>query len=485
MKTIRPELKEITPESVSAENQREPNPIKILRTDFGNAELFAKLYGNDIRYCYESRKWLVWDGKRWCEDNTGEIYRKGKLCIKRILRSALNTGDDELIKHSIKSQNAYRLRAMVELTQSEPGLQVAQSALDPDPWLLNVQNGTLDLRTAEFSEHKREDFITKIMPTKYDPQASCPAWNAFLEQVMPDNQAQIKFLQKAIGYSLTGITKEQVLFIFYGTGANGKSTFVNVIHSLLGDYAMNTPTETLLVKRAGGIPNDVARLRGARFVSANEAEHGKYLAEALVKQLTGGDKITARFLYGEYFDFDMTCKLFLIVNHKPNIKGTDHAIWRRIHLIPFIVTIPQEKRDPGLTEKLKSELPGILNWALEGCKIWLQEGLEPPETVKSATKDYRVEMDLIGEFVAECCIEDMNAKTPFGALYERYKTWCAERNVDSLNPFSFATCLDERGFQPGKNKALGRFRYGIRLRDGLVLNGSGLVLNGSGLVLNG
>jgi len=366
-----------------------------------------------------------------------------------------------------------RLKAMVELTQSAPGLQVAQSVLDADPWLLNVQNGTLNPQTVKFREHRREDLITKIIPTKYDPQATCPQWNAFLEQVMPDNQDQIKFLQKAIGYSLTGSTKEQVLFILYGTGANGKTTFISVIHSLLGDYAMNTPTETLLVKRGNGIPNDVARLRGARFVSANEAEHGKYLAEALVKQLTGGDKITARYLYGEYFDFDATCKFFVTVNHKPNIKGTDHAIWRRIRLIPFIVTIPPEKRDPSLTDKLKSELPGILNWALEGCKFWQEEGLEPPETVKSATKDYRVEMDLIGEFFTDCCIEDINAKTPFGDLYETYTIWCEERNVDSLSHISFATCLDERSFQAGRNKTLGRFRHGIRLRPGLALDGSG------------
>lgn len=438
-----------------------------MKTDFGNAEWFAKLYGNDIRYCYESRKWFIWDGRQWAQDNSGEIYRKGKDCIKRLLRSAVNIKDQErkewLVRHAVRSQTVTRLRAMVELTQSEPGLQVEQSGFDSDPWLLNVQNGTLDLRTGKFREHRREDFITKIIPTNYDPKAICPAWNAFLHQVMPDNEDQIKFLQKAIGYSLTGSTKEQVLFIFYGTGANGKTTFISVIHSLLGDYAMNTPTETLLVKGGNGIPNDVARLRGSRFVSANEAEHGKYLAEALVKQLTGGDKMTARFLYGEYFDFDSTFKIFITVNHKPNIKGTDHAIWRRIRLIPFVVTIPPEKRDPGLTVKLKSELPGILNWALEGCRLWQEDGLEPPQTVKSATKDYRVEMDLIGEFIADCCIEDPSATTPFGQLYERYMTWCEERNVDPLSHISFATCLTERDFQAGRNKTLGRFRYGIRL----------------------
>jgi putative DNA primase/helicase len=473
IKSIGSVPEKFTGKQVRMKRKSEPNPVKRLRTDFGNAELFARQHGDDIRYCYESRKWLIWDGRRWCEDNTGEIHRKGKNCIKRILTSALNTEDHELVKHALRSQNAYRLRAMVDLTQSEPGLQVQQSALDSDPWLLNVQNGTLDLRTGEFRLHRREDLITKIIPTNYNPQATCPAWNAFLEQIMPDNQDQIKFLQKAIGYSLTGSNKEQVLFIFYGTGANGKTTFINVIHSLLGDYAMNTPTETLLVKQGNGIPSDVARLRGARFVSANEAEHGKYVAEALVKQLTGGDKITARFLYGEYFDFDMTGKLFVTVNHKPNIKGTDHAIWRRIRLVPFTVTIPPEKRDPSLTEKLKSELSGILNWALEGCKLWQKEGLEPPQSVKSAIQDYRVEMDLIGDFIADRCIEDTDAKTPFGGLYEEYQMWSQKRNVDYLNPNSFATCLNERGFPPGKNKTLGRFRQGIRLRPGLVLDGSG------------
>ncbi len=280
---------------------------------------------------------------------------------------------------------------------------------------------------------------------------------------MGGDQELIKFLQEAVGYALTGDIREQVIFIFYGTGANGKSTFLVTIHSLLGDYAQQTPTETLLIKRGNGIPNDVARLKGARFVNAAESENGKQLAEALVKQLTGGDKISARFLYGEFFEFDVTFKLFLAVNHKPTVRGNDHAIWRRIRLIPFNVTIPSEKQDKNLTKKLKAELPGILRWAVEGCLLWQKKGLEVPDQVKAATGEYRAEMDIIGDFIADCCKVAPKTKTPFKALYERYKDWCQKNQEEPIGKKDFGRCLTERGFTPGKNRDLGRFREGIRL----------------------
>jgi putative DNA primase/helicase len=373
---------------------------------------------------------------------------------------------DSWKKHAKSTESANRIKAMIELAQSEHGTAVTPENFDAEPWLLNVENGTLDLRTGSLKPHSRNDLITKIAPISYDKNAMCPIWDTFLNEIMPGDPDLIRFLQKAVGYSLTGDTSEQVVFILFGTGANGKSTFINTILHLLGGYALQTATETLLVKKHGtGIPNDLARLKGARFVAAVEAEQGRPLAEALVKQLTGGDPIVARFLYGEYFQFYPTFKLFLSVNHKPIIKGSDHGIWRRIRLIPFNVTFPLCKRDPNLSTKLKAELPGILRWAAEGCLLWQKEKLAPPAAVKAATEDYRTEMDVVGDFIRECCDELPDEKTPFKDLFAKYTTWSLVNGDSFPDQKEFAQALSERGSAPGINKALGRFRWGIRLRS--------------------
>ena len=248
-----------------------------------------------------------------------------------------------------------------------------------------------------------EHFITKLAPVNFEPDAACPRWLEFLSRIMDGNEQLIDFLQRAVGYALTGETSEQCLFIFYGSGANGKSTFLQTMSYVLGDYSMSTPTETLLVKRRGAIPNDVARLKGARFVIACEADAENRLAESLIKQMTGGDTISARFLHQEWFDFEPTHKVFFGTNHKPVIKGTDYAIWRRIRLVPFEITIPEGERDKNLPEKLKAEADGILAWAVQGCLVWQQQGLGVPEEVKAATDSYREEMDILGEFLKDRC----------------------------------------------------------------------------------
>ena len=271
-------------------------------------------------------------------------------------------------------------------------------ALDTDPWLLNVENGTLDLRTGQLHRHRPDDLITKVAPVHYDPEAVCPTWDMFLKRIMAGDEALVHYLQKIFGYSLTGVAREQCIFLAYGGGANGKSTAITAVTSVIGAYAQHTPTETLLVKRNDGIPNDVARLHGARLVTAAEAECHRRLAEALVKQLTGGDKIAARFLHGEWFEFTPGFKVVLAVNHKPAIQGTDHAIWRRIRLIPFTVTIPAKEQNKTLSEKLHAGNAGILRWAVDGCLAWQQDGLDPPSAVSEATAAYRDEMDTVGAF---------------------------------------------------------------------------------------
>jgi len=274
----------------------------------------------------------------------------------------------------------------------------------------------------------------------------------------------IRFVQKALGYSLTGSTQEQCLFMLYGAGANGKSTLIQTTSTLLGDYSRQTPTETLLVQRGDGVRNDLARLQGARFVSAVEVEGGRRLAEVLVKPLTGGDTITARFLYGEHFEFQPMFKLWLAVNHKPGVQGTDHAIWRRIHLLPFTVTIPVGEQDKRLAEKLQGELPGILRWAVEGCLAWQREGLEPPAEVKRATGDYRAEMDVIAAFIQDCCVLGDEREVSSKALYEEYTGWCTQMGESPVSQKALATALQERGCTSGR-KSGGRLWCGIALKE--------------------
>lgn len=291
-------------------------------------------------------------------------------------------------------------------------------------------------------------------------------FEGFLERIFAGDGELISFVQRAVGYSLTGITSEHVVFLCWGKGANGKTTLVETLRSLLGDYGQQMPAETLLAKRhGGGITNDIARLRGVRLAAAQETGIGRRLDEALLKRLTGGDTVVARYLYGEYFEFVPTAKLWIATNHKPVITGTEEAIWRRIPLIPFTVTIPERERDSDLPTKLKDELPGILNWAIEGCLAWQQRrGLAPPDVVLGATAEYRQEMDTLGSFLDEGCVEDPNGEISVKDLYEKYSEWCKESGEYKHPKNTFGTRLTERGIQSGRTGAKGRLWKGIRLR---------------------
>ena len=432
-------------------HQTEPKPdsTDFNLTDLGNAERLVHHFGKDIRYCHAWQKWLIWDGVRWSIDKSDQIRQLAKKVIRKIYTEAEKTVDSgkrkAIATHAMKSEAANHIRAMIELAKSD--VPITPEELDRDPWLLTCTNGTIDLRTGALLGHQRDHFITQLAPVEYDGNAECPRWHAFLKRVMDGNGNLISFLQQAIGYSLTGENTEQCLFILYGSGANGKSTFLQTLNSMLGDYAKQTPTETLLVKQKGAIPNDVARLKGARFVTASEAESDQKLAESLIKQMTGGDTISARFLHQEWFDFEPTHKVFLGTNHKPVIKGTDHAIWRRIRLIPFEITIPENERDQSLLNKLRDELSGILAWAVRGCSDWQKNGLGIPEEVKSATDTYRGEMDALAEFLNDCCQVDSASKTTSKDIYAAYSTWCEDNGEDPLKQRSFALRLKEKGFK--------------------------------------
>lgn len=418
-------------------------------TDLGNAMRFVLCEGENVRYCHPWGKWLVWDGRRWKIDDTGAVEIKAVCVVKRLLMESANADSqdqrEKLRRFSRATESLSKRRAL--LISAQPYVTISPDELDTDPWLLNCTNGTLDLRTGEIRAPERSDYLTKLAPTDYDPEAECPDWRAFQDTICGGNQGLVAFKQRAFGYGLTGDVSEQIFFMHYGTGSNGKSTELNTIKDIVGpDYAQHTATETLMVKRNPGVPNDVAKLKGARFVTAIESEAGRRMAEALVKQLTGGDVLTARFLYGEFFEFRPTHKLYLAANHKPEIRGTDHAMWRRIRLIPYTVTIPDDEQDKQLPDKLLAEAAGILAWLVQGCLEWQRDGLVPPESVKNATSAYKDEMDALGDFITECCVLFPGAKVTAAELYKAYKEWGAKGGEEeTMSKRSFGVRLRERG----------------------------------------
>lgn len=448
---------------------REENEAREHLTDLGNARRLVKRHGENLRYCHLWGKWLVWNGRRWEKDETGAVLRLAKETVRSIYNEASQEVEDavrrKIADHARKSESALRIRAMVALAESEPGIPVLPGELDRDPWLLNCANGTIDLRTGELRPHRREDLITKIVPVEYDPEAPCPTWLAFLERIMDGKKKLIAFLQRAAGYSLTASTQEQCFFLLYGTGANGKSVFLTTILAVMGDYGIQAAPDLLLAKSGESHPTEIADLFGARLVVATETEAGRRLAENLVKQLTGGDRLKARFMRQDFFEFEATHKIWLATNNKPIVKGTDYAIWRRIKLIPFTVTIPPEERDKSLPAKLRRELPGILAWAVEGCLEWQKRGLDEPAEVTAATAAYRDEQDILGSFITDCCIVNPLAKVAAKNLYKAYVNWCEENGEHPLAQRNFGMRLTERGFTSQRGTAGRHFWQGIGLRS--------------------
>src|SRR5215212_4621899 len=444
---------------------------RYMRTDLGNAERFVDAQRDRVLWCPARKLFLCWDGKRYAWDERGETVKLAHLTARSIFHEAAYTEDEDEQKKiagfAAVSQNTTRIRAM--LTEAKPYLAVGMDELDRDPWLVNCQNGTLDLRTGKLKDHDPADRITKIVAVEYDPEASCPRFLRFRKETLVDD-ALIKFVKRYSGYTLTGITRERLLAILYGFGKNGKTTLVELLHEVLGDYARNTDVETLLIKKYQGVGNDVAALKGARFVSAAEVEKGRRLAESKVKQLTGRDTVTARFLFGENFDFKPEFKLWLSTNNKPVIQGTDDAIWDRIRLIPFTQRFDGSRADPKLPDKLRTELAGVFAWIVEGCLEWQEHGLEEPKTVTDATKQYREEMDTLASFLDEVCVIGASHRVLAERLYQSYAMWCDKSGERKDPKKAFGMRLEERGFfrrreTAGVNK--GRYIWlGIGFRSG-------------------
>lgn len=439
-------------------------------TELGNAERIAYYHGENVRYCNEL-EWLIWNGKHWHEDSKRQIEAITAKTLRAIYGEAKATEDKYQSKllHDWAKKCERRSIRINSILDVRPMVSVKKKELDSHNFLFNCENGVIDLKTGELLPHDRDLLLTKLSPIKYDKNAECPNWKAFLESIFKTHTGEadyelINYLQKAIGYSLTGVTKEQVMFFLFGNGRNGKSTFINIIQDLLGDYGRQTNSDTFLKKRNdSGINNDVARLDGARFVSAVESEEGQQLSEALVKQITGGEKMSARFLRQEYFEFTPEFKVFFTTNHKPIVKGSDEGIWRRIMLIPFTVTIPKDKIDYDLPDKLAKEMPGVLRWAVEGCMKWQAEGLRAPEAVKAATAEYREDMDILAPFIDENCTVNSSVRIEAKSLYENYTKWCYQNNELELKNRAFYRQLEVRGFKKEKGTGNKNFILGITL----------------------
>lgn len=451
-------------DAASDGRDREPSPAPRPTTQLGNSERLVDQFGDDLLYCKTWGDWLVWDGRRWKVDRIELVTTMAKEVVRGIYREASEADSKEdrrdLASWAVRSEASAQIAAMIELARSaRPSLP---DQFDQDIWLLNVANGTVDLRTGELLPHLRLNSITKLIEVDYDPKAGAPRWLEFLERVQPDETVRL-FLQRAAGYSATGSARERCVLIPHGSGKNGKGVFLQTLRQIFGEYAVRTPSETFLAKKADAIPNDVAQLRGTRLAFASETNEGRRLGEATIKDLTGGEDISARFMRGEWFSFVPTFTPWLATNHKPVVTGTDLAIWDRIRLIPFDVRIPDEEQDPRLLDKLRDEYAGILAWVVRGAIDWYQNGLGAPSAVVSATDSYRNEMDVLGAFIAERCVVDRQAFVAVAPLYSAYSSWCEQGGEKPISKRAAGLQLAERGFSTERGTGGIRRWVGLRL----------------------
>jgi putative DNA primase/helicase len=416
-------------------------------TDLGNARRLVDAHGKFFRHAPQLRQWLTWDGRRWAEDSTGEIVRYAKKITDLILDEFRFTGDAELGKWGVRSQSASCITNMIQLAKTEPGIPVLVGTLDADPYAFNVRNGTLDLRSGELHPHRQTDLITKLANVDFDPEAQCPTWLNTLDGIFDGDQSMVKCVQLFAGYSLTGIVSEQKMTFSYGGGANGKTTMMNALRAITGDYGISLASDVLIDTGHDSHSTGITDLRGARFVTATETEEGRRFNESLVKQLTGSDPIKARRMRTDNFEFQPTHKLWMSGNHLPRTSGTDHAFWRRFALLPFEVRFDI---DPTLSDRLLKETSGILAWAVRGCLEWQLDGLQWPASVELATQNYRESQDQVGRFLDEECIVGEGCHVTSAALYASYEAWCKAQGEHPRTGTALGRELKSRGYEQGR-----------------------------------
>lgn len=421
-------------------------------TDAGNAECMAAVFGERFRFDHNRRDeggWLVWDGNKWSFDEKADAWRAALAIVRA--RQAATAGIEDADKkkraftYLVGAENDNKQRALLRSATRLPAFSTHISDYDRDLWLAATPAGTFDFRLGQLQKPQRDDLITMSLGTSFDPQACAPRWELFLNEVFGDDAELVAFIRRAVGYSLTGDTREQCMFLCYGSGANGKSVFLDILRKLLGDYAGNAAFMTFDADRRSEGTSDLASLRGKRLVTIIEADEDRRLAEARVKAVTGQDPITCRFLYAQEFTYMPTYKLWMAMNHKPTIRGTDHGIWRRIKLIPFMQSF-KGKEDKQLAETLRGELPGILNWALDGLHDWLKNGLGTAAVVEAATEEYRKESDLVGQWFDDACASSPASTVLASDAFDSFRSWCKSWGYREPTQNSFARNLTEKGY---------------------------------------
>ena len=453
-------------------------------TDTGNAHRLYDRFGKVIKYSYNRKRWYFWDGKSWILDEMGEIKKLADEICEDLKKEAWNIQDEDLREQALRfakrTASSSAKEAMIKECQHINDIPAMPEDFDSYIDFINCQNGIINLRNGELIPHDSNFMMSKICNSEYDTLKREPKmWLSFLNDVTNGDKELIDYIQRCVGYSLSGSNREQCAYFLYGMGNNGKSTFLDTISDLMGGYASNVQPDTLMIQSrlgssGGGANTDIARLKSSRFVTCEEPTEGVRLNEGLLKQLTGGSKVTCRFLYGDEFEYTPEFKIWIATNHKPTVRGTDFGIWRRIRLIPFEVNIPKEKVDKNLKYKLRQEFPQILAWAVEGCMKWQQNGIDPPSIVSNATKEYRQEMDIVASFVEQCIVIDYTADEIVYAsdLFAMYAKWAKINNEFEMSSKKFF--MEVAKSLPDRNRnSKGIYYSKIRFTDyGRSLKGS-------------
>lgn len=418
--------------------------------DTGNAQRFVDKFGNNLRYNFDNKCWMVFDGKTWNRDSKQIVKTQADILIEEMKIEFAQEKDKDLQKEMAKnikhlSSNSGK-EAMLKEAMHIGNIPTNNSDYNKDHYLLNCFNGVINLKTGEILPHEKEYMISKNTGILCDMENEPVRWKQFLLEIFNNSEEMVEYIQTAIGYTLTGDTKEQCFFQCYGDGANGKSVFLDVVYKLLGDYSLNSQAESILAKanNSGGATSEIARMNGARFVRTNEPNDNSRFNEGLVKQLVSGEVTTARFLYGTEFEFKPCFKLWIATNYKIGVRGTDHGIWRRMRLVPFERKFDEKTADKNLTEKLMKELPQILGWAVKGTLKWLKGGLTTPDEIKKANEQYKQEMDVVANFMKECTKNKPNGKEKAGDVYKKYKQWAELGKENCLTQSKFGIEMGKR-----------------------------------------
>ncbi len=438
--------------------------------DTGNADRFKDAHGEVLRYSYIRKNWYYYDGKLWRLDNEGRVKTLADEVIEKMKHEKIYIPDGEdpeeaekLFRRHVKNTRNHNGKTNM-VKESQHLLPIQPETFDNDLHLFNVQNGYLNLKEGRLYDHEKEKYFTRISNVEYTDKADCPMWEDFLQQIFNSDTELIEYIQRAVGYSLSGSTEEQMMFILYGNGRNGKSVFLDIVNELFGTYSTNIQPQAIMVKQqSNGASPDIAKLAGARLVTTTEPNDGARFDEGLIKQITGGDVVSARFLNENEFEFTPQFKLWMATNHKPYIRGTDDGIWRRMAVIPFTVQIPEHKVDKKLTHKLRREINAILHWAVEGYLKWRKEGLQEPASIREQRDEYRTEMDSIEAFIQECCVVDDRNSVKASDLFRAYDDWSKTNNQHRMSSTKFGREISKKFT---KFRSNGIYYKGIEIKDG-------------------